>query len=338
MAETVPEKPVVTVLVAPGEGFPPGFDRLADEATLRHAWDPESLSLTMPGTHVLCVTDFRTNALSQAWPYADHLQWIHATSAGVDAVLIPEVCTSSVVLTNARGIFDRPIAEYTLGQIIAFAKDFRRNWELQQRHEWVHRDTERVQGKRALVVGAGSIGREIARLARAVGLTVEGVARSARDCDPDFEAVHAARDLLTRLPFADFVIIAAPLTPDTEGWFDEAVLRSMKRSARLINIARGPIIVTDALLQALREGWIAGAALDVFEEEPLPGSHPLWDVPNVHISAHMAGDFIGWREALTEQFIANFQRWRRQEPLQNMVDKGRGYVPASRERNDEPEH
>lgn len=329
MVQTAPEKPVITVLVAPGETLPPGIDHLAETATLRQAWDVESLRATLPGTQVLCVTDFRTAALRVAWPAADRLQWIHATSAGVDAVLIPEVRASNVTLTNARGIFDRPIAEYVLGQIIAFAKDFHRNWELQQRQEWIHRDTERVQGKRALVVGAGAIGREIARLIRLVGMVAEGIARSERISDPDFEAVHATQDLCARLPHADFVVIAAPLTPETKGLFDAAALRCMKRSARLINVGRGPIVATDALVQALHEGWIAGAALDVFEEEPLPANHPLWKAPNTVISAHMAGDFLGWRETLIEQFIDQFHRWQHGEPLHNLVDKGRGYVSAS---------
>lgn len=331
MAQTPPETPVITVLIAPGEDLPPSIERLAEWATLRQACDAESLRKALPGTHVLCVTDFRTSALSQAWPAADRLQWIHATSAGVDAVLIPQVRESDIALTNARGIFDRPIAEYVLGQILAFAKDFRRNWELQQRHEWLHRDTERLQGKRALVVGAGGIGREVARLIRVVGMSVEGVARSERTTDPDFEAVHAAQDLHARLPDADFVIIAAPLTEGTRGLFDTAALRCMKPSARLINIGRGPLVVTEALVQALQEGWIAGAALDVFEEEPLPANHPLWEAPNTVLSAHMAGDFRGWREALIEQFIDQFHRWHRGEPLHNLVDKNRGYVPATRE-------
>lgn len=331
MAQPTPAKPAITVLSAPGDDLPASIDRLADSATLRQAHDAQSLREALPGTDVLCVTDFRTSALSQAWPAADRLQWIHATSAGVDAVLIPEVRESDVVLTNARGIFDRPIAEYVLGQILTFAKDFQRNWELKQRHEWRHRDTERVQGKRAVVVGAGGIGREVARLLRAVGMSVEGIARSARSTDPDFEAVHAADDLHARLPEADFVIIAAPLTPATRGLFDAAALRCMKSSARLINVGRGPLVVTEALVQALQEGWIAGAALDVFEEEPLPASHPLWEAPNTLLSAHMAGDFRGWREALIEQFIEQFQRWHRGEPLHNLVDKRRGYVPATRE-------
>lgn len=327
MAETTPQSPVVTVLTGPEEPLPPGMDAVAGQASLRHADGDESLAQAMPGTDVLCVTDFRTNALGHAWPHADRLQWIHATSAGVDALLIPEVRDSEIPVTNARGIFDRSIAEYVLGQIIAFCKDFRSNIVYQQRHEWRHRDTEKVADKRVLIVGAGSIGREIAGLCNAIGLHCDGVARRARDGGSAFGRIHAQDELLARLPDYDFVVIAAPLTKGTRGLFDQRAFEAMPAHARLINVGRGPIVVTDDLVAALENDGIAGAALDVFEQEPLPADHRLWDLDNVHISAHMAGDFIGWRRALSEQFIANFERWRRGEALANQVDKGRGYVP-----------
>jgi phosphoglycerate dehydrogenase-like enzyme len=305
------------------------MDALEQETELRHADGDESLARAMPGTEILCVTDFRTNALGYAWPQIDELRWIHATSAGVDALLIPEVLHSDIPVTNARGIFDRAIAEYVLGQIIAFCKDFGGNTVYQQRHDWRHRDTEQVAGKRALVIGAGSIGREIAGLCQAIGVTTDGVARRARDGDDCFGAIHAQQDLLSCLPHYDFVIIAAPLTDDTRGLFDARAFEAMASQARLINIGRGPIVVTDDLVAALNSEQIAGAALDVFEEEPLPPEHPLWDLPNVRLSAHMAGDFIGWRRALTDQFVNNLRRWQRGEALLNQVDKRQGYVPPS---------
>lgn len=321
--------PVVAVLTAPGEDLPPGMEALEGEAELRHATDGASLRAVLPGAQVLCVTDFRTDALGEAWDAADRLEWIHATSAGVDAVLTPTVRASGLPVTNARGVFDRPIAEFVLGHIIAFCKDFRGNLELQQRHEWRHRDTERVEGRRVLVVGAGAIGRQIARLCGAVGLVVDGMGRSARPGDEDFAAIHAQEALHRRLPDYDFVVVAAPLTPATEGLFDAAAFAAMRPEARFINIGRGPIVRTDDLVAALREGRIAGAALDVFEQEPLPPEHPLWALPNTHLSAHMAGDVIGWRRSLSEQFIDNFRRWRRGDPLRNLVDKEQGFVPST---------
>lgn len=319
-------KPVVTVLTAPGEKEPPGMDALRARAEVRFASDEPTLRETLPGTDVMMVTDFRTEALAAAWPSADKLKWIHATSAGVDALMFPDLINGDVVVTNARGIFDRTIAEYVLCTILMFAKDFPRSLKLQSEHKWQHRDTERAEGKQVLIVGAGSIGGQIARLCKAAGLKPHGVARKPRHDDPDFIAVHGNDDLEEQLSLADFVVIAAPLTPQTEGLFDEKAFQAMRKSARLINIGRGPVVKTDDLIKALNNGDIAGAALDVFEEEPLPEDHPLWDMENVIMTAHMAGDFIGWKRALTDQFLENLDRWHKGEELFNFVDKKLGYA------------
>lgn len=319
-------KPVVTVLTAPGEQEPPGMDALRARADVRFACDEPTLRETLPGTEIMMVTDFRTEALEAAWHTADKLKWIHATSAGVDALMFPDLIKGKVTVTNARGIFDRTIAEYVLCTILMFAKDFPNSIRLQMKHQWKHRDTERAEGKQVLVVGAGSIGRQIGRLVGAAGLKPHGIARKARKEDPDFVAVHGNDDLYEQLGHADFVVIAAPLTPQTEGLFDEKAFKAMKQSARLINIGRGPIVKTDDLVAALRKGDIAGAGLDVFEEEPLPEDHPLWDMENVTMTAHMAGDFIGWKRALTDQFLENFDRWHKGEELFNLVDKELGYA------------
>lgn len=320
------DKPIVTVLTAPGEQEPPGMDAVRKRAEVRFASDEATLRDALPGSRLMMVTDFRTEAFEAAWPEADKLEWIHATSAGVDALMFPALIDSDVTVTNAQGIFDRTIAEYVLCSILMYCKDFPHSIRLQQAHQWKHRDTERAQGQRVLVVGAGSIGRQIARLCSAIGLKVHGTARTARDSDPDFEAVHGNDDLMEQLGLADFVVVAAPLTPQTEGLFDRKAFQAMKRTARFINIGRGPIVKTDDLVAALDAGEIAGAGLDVFEEEPLPPEHPLWDRENVLITAHMAGDFIGWKGALTEQFLDNFDRWSAGESLFNIVDKKLGYA------------
>ncbi len=319
----------VAVLTAADESLPPGLEEIQDSAELVHARDADSLRGALRKAQVLLVTDFRTRLLEQYWSEAQEISWVHATSAGVDAMLFPALRDSDIPLTNAKGIFDRPIAEFVLGQILAFAKDMPRSWHLQQQRRWQHRETERIEGRRVLVVGAGSIGRQIARLLRAVGMLVQGVARKPRQSDPDFDRVHGQDQLLHVLPDAEFVVLATPLTADTRGLIGHEALKAMRRDARLINIARGPVVQTAALLDALRGGWIAGAALDVFEEEPLPSHHPLYSLSNVLLSAHMAGDVIGWREALSAQFIDNFRRWQRGEPLANQVDKQLGYVASS---------
>ncbi|HKJ09064.1 MAG TPA: D-2-hydroxyacid dehydrogenase [Gammaproteobacteria bacterium] len=325
------DKPVVVTLSAPEDGPPPGLEPLNAYAHIVHTSDRQGLLDAIADADVLLVTDFRTSLLQEAWPRAKKVQWVHATSAGVDAILFPALTESAVPVTNARGIFDNAIAEYVLGLILSFAKDFMGTFALQRERRWRHRDTERIQGRRALVVGAGSIGRAIARLLKATGLEVAGVARHHREDDPDFGTVHATEALHDLLADADYVVVAAPLTESTRGMFGAGQFACMKPTARFINIGRGPIVQTDALVAALRDGRPGGAALDVFEQEPLPPEHPLWQMPQVIVSAHMAGDFIGWRAALSAQFIDNFQRWRQGQALNNLVDKRRGYGPAHQE-------
>lgn len=315
--------PTVTVLTARGEGLPPGLDALRKRAAVRHADDTDSLRHALPGSEILLVTDFRTTALQAAWGVADTLRWIHLTSAGVDAVDCDAVRASSVVVSNARGIFDGAIAEYVLGVILAFAKDTRTNVELAQRRQWRHRDTERIAGRQVLVVGAGSVGHAIGRLCAAAGMRTLGVARRARPGNKAFEAIHAIDTLDAHLPGADYVVIALPLTGGTRHLFDAPRLGLMAARARLINVGRGAVVDTAALVDALCAGRIAGAALDVFEREPLPADDPLWAAPNALLSAHMAGDFIGWREALSEQFVQHLSCWLAGEALPNRVDLGR---------------
>jgi phosphoglycerate dehydrogenase-like enzyme len=318
----------ITVLLAEDEPSLPGLDTLSSHARVQEVRTPDELRAALPDTQVLVVTDFRTGLLEEVWPDNCPVRWVHATSAGVDALMIDPIKHSDIVVTNARGIFDRGIAEYVLGALLLFAKDTLTNLALQAENRWQHRETRLLKGSRALIVGAGSIGREVATVLRAMGMEVIGTARRARQ-DSAFDRVHRQQDLPALLGDADYVVITAPLTPDTEGLFDAAQFRRMKPGAILVNVGRGAIVSTDALFQALQTGRLGGAALDVFEQEPLPADHPLWDQPNVMLSAHMAGDFIGWRAALGQQFVDNFHRWRRGQPLINPVNKEYGYVSSS---------
>ncbi|WP_051399719.1 D-2-hydroxyacid dehydrogenase [Haloechinothrix halophila] len=297
-----------------------------EAATVRYA-DAAGLPDALRGADVLFVWDFLSTAVPDAWPAADRLQWLHIASAGVDPVMFPGLRDSDVTLTNSRGVFDNPIAEYVLGLIIAFAKDFAGSLDLQRAGTWRHRETERVGGKRALIVGTGPIGRTIARMLTAAGLSVAGVGRRARDGDPDFGTVHASDDLAEHIDWADYVVAIAPLTEKTKGMFDRRMFGAMKRAARFINVGRGELVVTEDLVDALRAGELAGAALDVFETEPLPGESPLWTMDNVLLSPHMSGDVVGWKDTLVEVFVGNFQKWLAGERLDNVVDKELGYVP-----------
>lgn len=289
----------------------------------------EELRTVLPGAEVLFVWDFTSTALVDSWPAADSLRWIHVASAGVDRLLFPGLVDSDVAVTNSRGVFERPVAEYVLGCVLTFAKGLDVTRDLQRERRWRHRESERVDGRHALVLGTGPIGRTTARLLAATGMRVAGVGRRARADDPDFGRVHAQADLHGILGWADYVVAAAPLTTQTRGMLDRAAFGRMGPSARVVNVGRGPLVVEDDLVEALRAGEIAGAALDVFVEEPLPAASPLWDLPGVIVSPHMSGDAAGWQDELVRLFADNLRRYRAGRPLRNVVDKHLGYVPTS---------
>lgn len=318
-------RPVVTVLHA--EHRPPGMEVVESAAEVRYA-TAKNLRDQLPGADVLFVWDFFSGAVEPAFPAADRLRWLHVASAGVDAVLFPAMRESDVVLTNSRGVFEGAIAEWVLGVILAFAKDFRTTVDAQREAHWFHRETERIAARRALVIGTGPIGRTTARMLRAIDMDVAGLGRTRRDDDPDFGVVHGFDELTAELGRADYVIALAPLTALTEGMFRAETFAAMRPTARLVNAGRGALVVTADLVDALRAGTIAGAALDVFDTEPLPADSPLWSMPNVFVSPHMSGDFVGWLPALADVFVANFRRWQAGEALRNVVDKTLGYVPT----------
>lgn len=303
----------------------PGLDAAGGDARLRFAAAGEDLARLIPDTEVLLGWDFRAGILARVWPQARRLRWIHWAGAGVDAVLIPELRRSNVMLTNARGVFDRPIAEYVLGLVLCFAKGLPRTIRAQERKRWDFRYSESVHGRTALVVGVGSIGRAIGALLHAAGMRVSGVGRTARSGDPLFGDVYSFTSLDRLLKDADYIINITPSTPDTRGLFSTDQFQEMKSGARFINVGRGDAVDEQALVDALRSKQIAGAALDVFAQEPLPEDSPLWGLDNVIVSPHMSGDVVESVEKLVDQFVDNLRRFVNGEPLNNVVDMKRGY-------------
>ena len=313
------------VLVLYGDARPPAMSEVEGLARVHYATEAE-LADALPGAEVLFLWDFWSSAVAGAWPRADRLRWVHIASAGVDRLLFPELVNSELVVTNSRGVFDEPMAEYVLGLVTCFAKDLHTTLRLQARRRWRHRETERVAGKHALVVGTGPIGRAIARRLSSAGMRISGIGRTGRDADPDLGRVLPMDDLPEALAEADYVVLAAPLTDTTRGMLNATTFAAMKPTARLINVGRGPLVVQPDLVEALRDGRIAGAALDVFVDEPLPESSPLWELPNAIVSPHMSGDVVGWRDELAALFTDNLRRYREGRPLRNVVDKRLGYV------------
>ncbi|MET8903160.1 MULTISPECIES: D-2-hydroxyacid dehydrogenase [unclassified Streptomyces] len=310
-----------TLLVLDAEPLP-RLGRLTGRARIEHT-DARSLAERLPHADVLLVWDFSSHAVREAWPGdGPRPRWVHTASAGVDHLMCPELADSETVVTNARGVFDQPIAEYVAALVLAMAKDLPTTLRLQGERTWRHRESMRVAGTRACVVGSGPIGRAIAQTLKALGITTALVGRTART------GVHGPDELDRLLARADWVVAAAPLTDDTRGMFDARRFGVMQPSARFVNVGRGQLVVEDDLAEALTRRWIAGAALDVLSREPLAPESPLWRVPDLIISPHMSGDTIGWRDELGAQFVDLFESWAAGRPLSNVVDKKRGYVPG----------
>ena len=319
-------RPAVAVLYR--EAPPPYLAEIGELADVRLT-RADGLASALDGADVLFQWHSFSPALRANWSAASSLKWVHVSAAGVDGLLFNELAGSDVTYTNSRGVLSRAIAEFTLGMILDLAKDVRGSFRLQEEQRWQHRLTRAIQGRPVLVVGTGSVGREVARLCRAVGMTVDGAGRTGRAGDADFGRIHSSQDLRRVISDYDYVILAAPLTADTRGMVDAAVLAAMNPAACLVNVGRGELVETEALVEVLAAGGIAGAALEVVDPEPLPAGHALWRMENVIITPHMSGDTEGHLERLGELFLDNLQRYCGGRPLLNVVDKTLGFVPST---------
>ena len=292
-----------------------------------------------PGVEVLYTFNLPPNALD----LAPRLCWLQLHSAGANHLLDHPIMHSDIAITTVSGIHATPIAEYVFASILAHrwrvpmwthcqreARWPSGRWDLYARSE--------LRGSTLGIVGYGSIGREVGRIGQAFGMRVLALRRSAGRAKQGYASertgdaagavptrLYAPEALHEMLPECDYVVIAVPLTPETVHLIGPAELKAMKPSAYLVNIARGPIVDETALVQALDQGWIAGAGLDVFEQEPLPADSPLWNLENVLISPHVAGFTPRYDERATALFAENLGRYLSGEPLLNLVDKARGY-------------
>ncbi len=263
---------------------------------------------------------------------AERLRWIHSPAAAVHQLMIPQLVASDVILTNARSVHGPVVAEHAIAMLLALAKKLpqamrcqaKRVWSQQQL--WEHRPRPReVAGATLAVIGLGSIGAETARLASALGMRVLAV-REHPERGRGFAAEVFGYDQLARvLGQADYVLLAAPLTPRTCGLMNAERLRQMKPDAYLINVGRGALVDEPALIQTLRQRKLAGAALDVFSAEPLPSDSPLWDLDNVLITPHTAAVTDRLWARHYELLSDNLRRFLGGEPLRGVVDKQKGY-------------
>jgi len=264
---------------------------------------------------------------------AEHLRWIHAPTAAVHQFLFPELLASDVVLTNSREVHGSVVAEHVIALIFALAKKIPHAVRFQEQHTWGQEaiwnegsHPRELAGATLGLVGVGSIGERVAEVASALGMHIVAVREHVdKDKPHGVEVVLPAEEIEEMLGQSDFVVLAAPLVDSTRSLINQARLAAMKRDAYLINVGRGPQVDEHALAEALRERRIAGAALDVFEHEPLPADSPLWSLDNLLITPHTAGLTEKLWHRHYELFSDNLRRYLSKQPLRFLVDKSKGY-------------
>ncbi len=315
------------VLAPPAGGHLAMLERLPDDTRMVVGERPEAFESAADEADAILVWFTGRDLLEKVWKMAPRVRWVHASSAGVDTLLFPALVESPVPLTNARGAFSWSLGEFALAAILFFAKDLRRMVRSQQEGKWDQFDVEGVCGKTLGIIGYGDIGRAVAERAHAMGMRILAVRRRPELCegDPLLDSAFPPESRGRMMAMADYVVLSAPLTAETRGLVGEAEIGAMKPGAVLINVGRGPVVDERALIRALEERRIRGAALDVFEQEPLPAGHPFYRLDNVLLSPHCADHTAGWMGQSVEVFLDNFERFRKGEPLRNVVDKRRGY-------------
>ena len=280
-----------------------------------------------PPADAIFVCSMGRELLRSVLPKAPTARWVHSRSAGIEGIVFPGLAESGVTVTNGRGVFSPSLAEWVIGAILYFAKDFRRLVESQRAGKWDPFPPEMVQGRWMGMVGYGDIGRAVATRARSLGMRVRALRRSAGAPagDPVPDEVLPPDRLCDLMATSDDVVVATPLTAETRGLIGEREIRAMKPTGVLINVGRGAVVQERPLVDALRARAIRGAALDVFETEPLPAGHPFYALDNVLLSPHSADQVPGWLDDAMEAFLQNLDRFLAGRPLQNVVDPRSGY-------------
>lgn len=317
---------VVLVLADPNDPQLAMLDKLRSEAEIVIGESRSEFEKAAADASVVFNWSGSLELLRDAVRLTPQLQWMHSRSVGLERTLFPELIEHSVTLTNGRGVFSAALGEFGLAAILYFAKDFRRMIRNQMAAAWEQFDVTAVSGQTVGIVGYGDIGRAVATRVRPLGMKVLALKRhKSGNPDPLIEQAYGPDGLIEMLSRCDYVVVAAPLTAETRGMIAEKEFAVMKKTAVVINVGRGPIIKEDALLHALSIGRIKSAALDVFDEEPLPHNHPFYRMENVLLSPHCADHTSDWLEQAMRLFIEQYQRFRTGQPLLYVVNKKLGY-------------
>src|SRR5215831_14841488 len=304
------------------------LEQLPKETSLAVGTSAEAFTNLAPEAEVIFNWSASGKLLREVYSMSPRVKWIHSRSAGLDGQLFKELVESHVPLTNGRGVFSQSLGEFALAAMLHFAKDVRRMIRNQEAGRWEQFDIAEISGKTLGIVGYGDIGRAVATRARAMGMRILAIKRHGPplyNVDPLVDHIYKPEDRIEMLRRAHYIVASAPLTPETRGMIGEAEFAAMMPEAVVINLGRGPVIDEPAMIRALREKRIRGAALDVFDKEPLPEGHPFYSLPNVLLSPHCADHTPDWTEQAMRFFLAQFQRYAAGQPLQNVVKKELGY-------------
>ena len=280
-----------------------------------------------PKPHAIMFATGTTALFERVWSLAGGAPWVHSRFAGVEHVLFPALVASDAVVTNGRGAFAPSLAEFTIGALLFFAKDFRRMVDSQRAGRWDPFEPAELRGQTLGIVGYGAIGAATAALAKAFGMRVVAARRHPHRShkDRNVDAVASMTELSGVFDESDHVLVCAPLTKETRGLVGAPEIARMKAHGVLVNVGRGPVVDERALLDALAASRIRGAALDVFDTEPLPAGHPFYQSERVLLSPHCADRVPGWLHRATAVFVENVRRRLKGDDLLNVVDKALGY-------------
>jgi len=315
------------VLANPAEPQMAMLNELREAAAIAIGDTPAACASAASQAQVILNWTSEASLLQRVWPMTARLRWVHTRSAGLDGMLFPALVESEVTLTNARGVFSEILGEFVMGAVLFFAKNFRRLVLSQMAGKWDQFDVGEIRRQTLGLVGYGDIGRVVAARAHAFGMKVVALRRRPELTrgDPYLSQIFPSEQKHEMLAQSDYVVVVTPLTPESRGLIAWPELQAMKPTAVLINIGRGPVVEEAALIRALRERRIHGAALDVFDTEPLPAGHPFYALDNVLLSPHSADQTSDWKERTMRLFLENFRRYENGEPLLNMVNKKLGY-------------
>jgi phosphoglycerate dehydrogenase-like enzyme len=321
------KKHSILVLSSPDEPQLSMLDELRETANIVIGNSADALEKAAGGAEVIFNWSGSLSLIREVFLMSRGVRWVHSRSAGLERTLFPELIASGVTMTNGSGVFSPSLGEFALAAILYFAKDFRRMIRNQMAGVWEPFDVLPISNQTVGIVGYGDIGRAVAARVRALGMNVLAVKRhvSQKHSDPLVDQIYSPDHRVEMLSRCDYVVVAAPLNAETRGLIGEAEFAAMKPSAVIINVGRGPVIEERAMIKALSENTIKGAALDVFAEEPLPKGHPFYKLENVLLCPHCADHTPDWLDNAMRFFIAQFERFRRGEPLLNVVDKRLGY-------------